>query len=169
MLGVILMIAVYYDYRQSRIPNFLCLAGIAAGMIEILIFHGMRDGCSRFLWAGGLFLCFFPLWLWKAVGGGDVKLLVTAGLLLGRDSVSFLLCAGICIGIHALGLMVIRKNYFKRLTLFFRYVMECVEQKRMMPYPFDSRRDGKDGGIRISYGLLAGHLLAVLTGIYRYY
>ena len=36
-----------------------------------------------------------------------------------------------------------------------------------MPYPFDREKDWEEGGIKVSYGLLAGHLMATLLGIYH--
>ena len=82
--------------------------------------------------------------------------------MLGKDSISFLMYAGVCLGIHSCILLIGRKNYFQRMTLFFQYVADCVEYRKLLPYPFDREKDWQEGGIRISYGLLAGHLLAAM-------
>ena len=167
ILGVVLVLAVYYDRGQNRIPNRLCAAGMAVGTLYLSCFHGMSVVLFRCLWAAGLLICFFPLWRMKAVGAGDIKLFMAAGLLLGGDSLSFLISTGICLGIHAFLLMICRRNYFQRMTEFIRYLSECIEQKCWKEYPFDRDRDYASGGIRMSYGLLAGHLLAMLTGMYN--
>ena len=167
ILGVMLILAVYYDSKENRIPNRLCGAGILAGILWILHSCGDGTGAAAVVWACGMLVCFFPLWVLRVLGGGDVKLLVAAGLLLGDDSISFLICSGICAGIHALILMICRKNSVHRLTVFLRYVKECAALRILKPYPFDRERDYMDGGIRLSYGLMMGHLIAMITGMYH--
>ena len=167
ILGVTLIFAVCYDNRQNRIPNGLCGISMAVGLVYITCFRGMNMGFIHCIWAVGLGLCFLPLWFGRILGGGDIKLLMTAGILLGEDSVSFLRCAGVCLGVHACGLLLRRKNYFQRMTLFFQYMMNCVENRKLMPYPFDREKDWQEGGIRISYGFLAGHLMAMIMGMYH--
>ncbi|MBE5956142.1 MAG: hypothetical protein E7253_06795 [Lachnospiraceae bacterium] len=166
LLGIILIVAAYYDRKQSRIPNRLCVIGILGAFLYSFCFCGMNQGVQHFWWAAGLSFGFFPLWLLRTVGGGDIKLLAVVGFWLGEDSLSFLICAGICMGVHAVLIMLSRQNYFERMSLFFRYVMACFEQRKLTPYPLDPGRE-EDGGIRISYGYLAGHLLALLTGLYH--
>lgn len=167
ILGVTLILAVYYDSRQNRIPNMLCIAAMAAGISYTFCFQGISDGIRHCLWAGGAMVSFFPLWFFRIIGGGDVKLFITAGLLLGADSFSFLICAGTCMGVHAFVLMICRKNYIQRMTLFFQYVMDCMKQGKLEPYPFYKREDYTSGGIRLSYGMMAGHLIAILSGMYH--
>jgi len=166
ILGVVLIAAAAYDSRQNRIPNSLCIAALAAGVCFLLFQGSMKEGLMHLLWGAGLFLFLFPLWIMRAVGGGDVKLFLTAGFLLGGDSMPFIICAGMCTGMHAFLLMIGRKNYFKRMKQLMEYVLECFVQKKWKPYPFDCKTDYKDGGIRISYGLLAGHILAWALGMH---
>lgn len=166
ILGVILIVAACFDYRDDRIPNKLCLIGSAAGMAAVLYGQGISDGLFHFIWAIGLCVCLFPLWMLRVAGAGDVKLVMSAAVILGRSMIPFLICSGACLGLHALAIMFARKNYFRRMSFFFCYVMECWSERKLKPYPFEKKRDVADGGIRISYGLLAGHLLAMVTGMY---
>jgi prepilin peptidase CpaA len=78
-LTLILLIAVLYDYRTRKIPNYL----IITGMIAAFAYHGLTEGYQA-LWFGfkgfmvGLMVLFLPFgmgWL----GGGDVKLLGMIG------------------------------------------------------------------------------------------
>ena len=167
ILGVTLMFAVYYDNRQNRIPNLLCGISIAAGMLYMVCFQEMGTLCSHSIWAVGVGLCFLPLWFGRILGGGDIKLFMTAGFLIGRDIFLFFMYAGVCLGVHACMLMIGRKNYFERMALFFRYVTDSLNNRKLMPYPFDREKDWEEGGIKVSYGLLAGHLMATLLGIYH--
>ena len=166
ILGVILILAACFDYRDDRIPNKLCLSGSAAGMIVVLYGQGILDGLFHLVWVAGLCVCLFPLWMLRVAGAGDVKLMMTVGVLLGRSTIPFLICSGACLGLHAIVIMLLRKSYFRRMAVFFRYAMECWSERKLKPYPFEKKRDAADGGIRISYGLLAGHLLAMVTGMY---
>ena len=167
ILGVVLFLAAYYDQRQNRIPNWLCAIGMGAGIFGLFVLGSKEEGLWHLVLPAGLLLILFPLWFLKVVGGGDVKLIVTAAVLLGRNFAPFLICAAICIGIHALLLMFCRMNYVRRMSLFVRHVMECLEEHRIKPYPFDCAEDSEDGGIRVSYGFLLGHLIAMLLGMYH--
>ncbi len=167
LVGVMLLVGAYYDKKRNQIPNLLCLGSMAAGTYYFLLFGGMKEGITHFLWAIGLLVCFFPLWLMKGVGGGDVKLLMAVGFLLGENCISFLLCAGICVGLHGFFLLLRRKNYRHRIGLLVQYVMACYRENQWKPYPFNPETDCEEGGIRISYGFLAGHILAMLLRMYH--
>lgn len=73
-LEVVLLTAAYRDIRERKIPNWL----IIIGLLGICIFryaergvHGILDGII----SGGLvIILFFPLFLIRALGAGDIKL-----------------------------------------------------------------------------------------------
>ena len=167
ILTTVLLLAVYQDSVRNKIPNHLCAAGMLSGILYFVCFQGMKVCVEHCIWAAGWMLVFFVLWRFKIFGGGDVKLIVTSGLLLGENSIPFLMCGGICMGIHAFGLMIFRKNYIRRMTIFVNYVLACIEQRKWIPYPFDRNKEYADGGIRLSYGLAAGHFVAMLMGLYQ--
>ncbi len=167
ILAVVLALAAYFDYREDKIPNRICFAGSVGGLLTVLFQQGLPAGAERCAWALGIFLCLFPLWRLHIMGAGDIKLIMTGAILLGTDSIRFLLASGVCIGLHALFIMISRKNYYKRMALFFRYVLDCWTHKELEPYPFEAEKDAADGGIRISYGLFVGHLLAMMIGMYH--
>jgi prepilin peptidase CpaA len=83
LLVAVVGIAAIYDVRWRRIPNWLVLAGLLLGI-----------GLNAFLfeWAGlksslfGLaiaFLIYFPLYLLRGMGAGDVKLMAAVGAIVG--------------------------------------------------------------------------------------
>lgn len=74
-LLALLIAACAYDLRYRRIPNWLCIAGFLAGVVWNL--HGSFTG------AGVAILVYLPLWMLRAAGAGDVKLMAAAGSLLG--------------------------------------------------------------------------------------
>ena len=93
-------VAAVIDLRSRRIPNWLVLAAFASG----LVLHVGRDGMSGLAMAvGGAalgLLVFAPLYLIRAIGAGDVKLIAALGSLLGPQAlVSVLVYCAIAGGV----------------------------------------------------------------------
>jgi prepilin peptidase CpaA len=83
LLGLLVAVAAVYDVRYRRIPNWLVLAGIVAGFAWN-IFSAGGAGLGRAAAGFGLgFVLYFPLYLLRARGAGDVKLLAAAGSIAG--------------------------------------------------------------------------------------
>jgi prepilin peptidase CpaA len=107
LLGILVAVAAVIDMRFRRIPNWLVLAGVVAGLAWNL-YSGGLSGLGRA--AAGLgvgFILYFPLFLLRALRGGDVKLLAAAGAIAGPGNIFriFLLTAilgGIIAVIYAL-------------------------------------------------------------------
>jgi prepilin peptidase CpaA len=91
-----------WDWRERRIPNWLCLGGALAGFL-------LND--LRFA-AGGLGLALaihLPLFALRATGGGDVKLMAALGALMGVEQwLRLFLISAILGGVVALGLVLMR-------------------------------------------------------------
>lgn len=82
-LSALVGIASLYDIKSRRIPNWL----IAIGIISSLCFHMFSGyGYGFTFWATGLlvgFLFFLPLYVMRAMGAGDVKLMAAVGSFVG--------------------------------------------------------------------------------------
>ncbi len=82
-----LLIALYWDVRHSKLPNWLTAGGVAFGFVYHLIANGLDGlifsviGC---LVAG---LIFMILYVFKALGAGDVKLFAAIGAIVGTELV----------------------------------------------------------------------------------
>jgi prepilin peptidase CpaA len=89
ILAVVLLLAVWFDVREQRIPNWITVSGL---VISLLVRGLVGPGA---LWAGvlggalGLFLGVL-LFAAGAMGAGDGKLLTSVGAILGLDT--FLWC-----------------------------------------------------------------------------
>jgi prepilin peptidase CpaA len=84
-LFLLLLVAAVYDARTRRIPNWLTVSGAIYGIAYVTAFPPVMHGTILFP-LGGLivgFLIFLPLYLVRAMGAGDVKLLAMAGAFLG--------------------------------------------------------------------------------------
>jgi prepilin peptidase CpaA len=92
-LAAWLTAAVGFDVRQRRIPNALVASGMLCGLV-VQSLAPQGSGLFEFWWGGlgawqallglaaGLAL-FMPLYLLRALGAGDVKLLAMTGVWLG--------------------------------------------------------------------------------------
>ena len=83
LVGGIALIAIYFDVRWRRIPNWLTYPAMLLGFIV----HGVTEGWNGVLSSGsgmavGFFL-FFIFYLLRLMGGGDVKLMAAMGALVG--------------------------------------------------------------------------------------
>jgi prepilin peptidase CpaA len=83
LLAILVTVAAAYDIRYRRIPNWLVLAGIIAGFA----FNSYSDGLSGLgRAAAGLglgFILYFPLYILRARGAGDVKIMAAVGAIIG--------------------------------------------------------------------------------------
>jgi prepilin peptidase CpaA len=85
ILMLLLTGAAVYDYRSHRIPNWVVLSGALFGVIYNTALPPSPHDNILFPLAGlGLgLLLFLPLYLVRAMGAGDVKLLAMVGAFLG--------------------------------------------------------------------------------------
>jgi prepilin peptidase CpaA len=94
LLLALLLAAVATDLRSRRIPNTLVLAGIALALLSHAIaLSGMGQPLAGTSWwaplaglAAGL-AALMPLYLLRALGAGDVKLMAMVGAFVGPPTV----------------------------------------------------------------------------------
>lgn len=88
VLVVIVVTAAIYDFRFRRIPNWLVLAGLVLGFglnTALFAIAGLQaTGLVRAALGMGLaLLIYFPLYLLRAMGAGDAKLMAAVGSIVG--------------------------------------------------------------------------------------
>ncbi len=82
-LAALVVVAGLYDIRFRRIPNWLVLAGLAAGFGGHGVIEGWGGLRTAALGFGLACLIYLPLYLLRGMGGGDVKLMAAVGSLAG--------------------------------------------------------------------------------------
>jgi prepilin peptidase CpaA len=84
-LMLLLVIAAICDYRSHRIPNELVLCGALFAVVYTTVVPPVFGATVLFPLSGLLvgLLLFLPLYLLRAMGAGDVKLLAMVGAFLG--------------------------------------------------------------------------------------
>ena len=125
VLLLILSAAVYTDYRQGRIPNWIVVFGIISGLI-ICFLHG---GLGSFLEGlCGMVLpvvLLYPAFMIGGLGAGDVKLFAVVGCYLGIKGVLNSLIVAFVIGaIMSLVKMIRFRNFKERIYYFFSYTAD---------------------------------------------
>lgn len=111
LAAALVLIAAVTDLRSRRIPNWLTLSGLGAGLLLNSIVAGPAG-----LWnsLGGLalgFASYLSLYGLRAMGAGDVKLMAAVGAILGPASwlVVFIASAAAA-GVLAIGMIVWKRR-----------------------------------------------------------
>jgi prepilin peptidase CpaA len=166
LLAVLVCIAGVTDIRHRRIPNWLTLSGVCAG----LALHAATAGFAGFKFsAAGLSLGFgayLVLYLLRAIGAGDVKLMAAVGAIVGPAGwLAVFVATALAGGVLALGLIVFKKRVRQTLWNSFFIVSEIAHLRA--PYQRRSDLDVKDArsvnmphGVAIAAGTAAVLLLA---------
>jgi prepilin peptidase CpaA len=101
-----------YDYRIRRVPNWLTVPGILLG-IGLNVFWAKTAGLWISLQGLGLALAIYgSLYLLRALGGGDVKLMAAVGAIAGPAHwLRIFLMTALCGGVVALILILVRGRF----------------------------------------------------------
>lgn len=111
LCAIYLGIAFYTDVTRSKIPNRLTVPIAILG----LGLHAVTEGWAGFLYAiygaGAGFAILFVLYLFKAVGAGDVKLFAALGAVTGLQfTMQSLMYSVLYAGAIAVVIMLIRRR-----------------------------------------------------------
>jgi prepilin peptidase CpaA len=128
----LLAIATVFDVSSHRIPNWLVFSGALLG----LAYHAFSPyGTGVIASAGGLavgLVSFMPLYLLRAMGAGDVKLMAMVGAYLGPASAfGAVVTVFIAGGVLALA-AAIRNRALPRLYENLRFIMADMSMKMLV-------------------------------------
>lgn len=154
LLGVLVTIAAVYDMRFRRIPNWLVLAGILCGISYHSFVFGF-SGLGQSMAGLGLgFILYFPLYLLRARGAGDVKLLAAVGAITGPGNCFWIfLLTAILGGVIAMVILLLRGRVQK--TLFnVGWIMKDL-MRFQAPHQSSEELDvNSNKGMRLPHGAL---------------
>lgn len=120
--------AVLMDFLGEKVSNVLIILGLASGFTFWIFSHGSA-GVLYFL-PGFLLpiLCFLPLFHFRMIGGGDVKLLSVLGGILGYPKFSgLLLFSFLAGGILSVAFLISTGSLKERISYFFNYFYEYLK------------------------------------------
>lgn len=107
LLLAVSLTAAVYDFRFRRIPNWLNLAGVLAGITVNTWISGLSGLKSSAAGLGLAFAVYIVLYLLRAMGAGDVKLMAALGAIAGPDAwIRIFLLACILGGVIAIILLL---------------------------------------------------------------
>ena len=89
------LVAAWTDLRDRKIPNWLTIPGILAGIALNSYFRGWQGMKASLEGAGLALLVLLPLVLLRALGAGDWKLMGAVGAFLGPALFPFVLLASV--------------------------------------------------------------------------
>lgn len=168
---LILSVATVFDLRCEKIPNELILIGLLSGGFHFFSF-GLRQNIGNYIL--GIFLpliLFFPFFVIKAFGAGDIKLLMMTGSFLGSKSnlrcIGLALLAAAMVGLVRLSTHTIILSRFDSL---FRYIKNLLRKSNGTvgsshpPYLTKERKE-EYAKIHFSIYVLIGAALTVAFGL----
>ena len=159
LLAVLAGLAAVWDVRFRRIPNWLCFFGLAAGILWNGLAPegaGWRHGLAGLAAGLGLYL---PLYVLRARGAGDVKLLAAAGAVAGpMDCLRLFVLASLAGGV--LGLLLAGAHGRLRRTMFnVGWILNELSHFRA------PHRASPELDVRSSAGLRLPHAVPLAAGV----
>jgi prepilin peptidase CpaA len=156
LLGIgLFAVAAYGDVRTRRIPNELALGVGALGLLRMMLAGDASAPLYTLAAAAVVFAAAFLLFRRDLLGGGDVKLLTAAALLIGyHDLLGFLLLMSLCGAFISLAMLTADK---------LGPMLRHNPRPAMLPAPENSR--GTPGRLSVPYGVAiaaAGIVILVL-------
>lgn len=144
-------ISAIYDVRSRRIPNFITLPAIGAGLLLHAVFGGWRQLVTAA--TGGLIcgLIFLVFYLAGGMGAGDVKLITAAGCISGLSLIGYLLLSTALAG----GVMAIVLALYRRQLVETWHNMRSLaaHHKTMGLTPHAQFNIGNERTLRLPYAL----------------
>jgi prepilin peptidase CpaA len=170
LLVIMVAIAAGFDLRYRRIPNWLVGTGLVWGMLMNTLLFGWPGLKTSLLGIGLAFIVYFPLFLVRGMGAGDVKLMMAVGALVGPLNWLYIfVMTGILGGAAALLLLAWRR----RLRQTFSNVVVILSELLHLRAPFaaDEKLDVHSPnaitmphGVTIAAGSLLFCIVLVLLG-----
>jgi prepilin peptidase CpaA len=159
LLGMLVATAAVFDIRFRRIPNWLVLAGIIVGLGWNVVASGW-SGLGRGAEGLGLgFVLYFPLYMIRARGAGDVKLLAAVGAITGPGNCLWIfLLTAVLGGVIALILLLFRG----RLGRTFFNVGWIMSDLIHLRAPF---RNSEELDVRTTKGMRLPHGAMIAVGV----
>jgi prepilin peptidase CpaA len=144
LLGIGLFAVVAYgDVRTRRIPNELALGVGALGLLRMMLAGDISAALYTLGEAAVVFAVALLLFRRDLVGGGDVKLLSAAALLIGyHDLLGFLFLMSLCGALISLAMLTADK---------LGPMLRHSPRPAMLPVPENSR--GTPGRLSVPYGV----------------
>lgn len=129
------VVAVGMDLSMEKVKNGWIYTLWLVGLVYGLIFYGW-SGFGRFF-AGSLLpiIVLFPLFWFRMLGPGDIKLLSALGGVMGANAIFICIIQSfLCGAVLSLGVLILCGNARSRLRYFTGYIQRVITNKAVIPY-----------------------------------
>lgn len=160
VLAFFIIWALYQDIKSRKIPNYITVSAIILGLMISLHMEGITGLKNHALGMGLGFLFFVIPFIMGVIGGGDVKLMMAIGALMGSlfvfKAIMYTAIAGGMIAVFHLiyhQRLLIGLSNIKRyilLTLFSQSIVEIKVEEASAYFPY---------GIPIAIGTIFAYLI----------
>jgi len=164
VLLLVVGIAAVYDIRYRRIPNWLVLSGIVLGTSLNTFLFGWPGLRFSLLGLGLAFLVYFPLYLLRGMGAGDVKLMASVGSMVGwSDWVGIFMITAILGAMAAIALLLSRNRLRRGLANVGYLIAELVSFRA--PYARNEELDlSSSKSLKLPHGVVIACGCVVFLG-----
>jgi prepilin peptidase CpaA len=165
-VALLVAIAAFTDIRTRRIPNWLTLSGVIAGILVNWTmggWGGLRMSVAGLVLGFGSYLSLYVL---RAMGAGDVKLMAAVGAIIGPANwISVFVASAIAGGVIALFLVIVHRRVKRTMWNVWFIVNELshfrAPQRKRSDLDFrDARSLNMPHGVAIAAGTAACLFLA---------
>jgi prepilin peptidase CpaA len=166
LMGLVFAAGVY-DMRYRRIPNWLVAAGLALGFALNIYLLGWAGLKAASLGLGFAFLVYFPLYLLRGMGAGDVKLMMAIGALAGP-----LFWFGIFVATGILGgciaiILLLARGRLKKTLWNVGFLLHRAAHLEA-PFAYNPELDVRSSaGMRLPHGAVIALATVVFLGLSR--
>ncbi len=135
------VVAVCMDVFRQKVDNQFIVFGWILGLGYQIGAFGLAGVASFFLGAGLAILLLYPLFYFRMLGAGDVKLLSVLGGFIGPLSIIKCILVSFLFGaVISVAVMLICGNLVSRLKYFTNYVNRLIVTKKVVPYYLPGKR-----------------------------
>lgn len=162
IISVLLLLALVSDLKTYRIKNSITYGFMLVGLAVNTAMGGFK---GMMFSVRGIMLpaaCLIILYMIRAIGAGDIKLLSAVGAVMGAGFALYAAAyAFICGGFIALAVILVRRNGAERLRHLLTYIKSCLLTAELLQYTdFTDSRDG--GRFHFSIAVASGTAVAFL-------
>jgi prepilin peptidase CpaA len=163
-MGVVMLvlIAAFFDLRARRIPNWLCALGLLLGLLWNLHDRGWEGFWLALGGAALALMVYVPLFLLRAMGAGDGKLMAAVGAFLGAANWFGVFVFTAVIG-AVVGLLVAASKGRSKRTAENLYLLLVSLKLRRAPYELHAQLD-----VRNPDAIRLPHAVSIALGTISY-
>lgn len=165
VIGVILVIAMFYDIKSNRIPNVLIIFSMLCSATYFFISDKKYEPFDNLI--GMIFpvVVLFILFRIRALGAGDIKLLAFIGSMVGFSRiVNIIIYSMFSILFFGLILIFIQHSLIDRLVCLYKYILSFFHTGNL--YSYKSFITYKHKQIPFSICIASGYVIDVIRFYY---